>query len=133
MNYDERQKFEHELIDRKLNWMLTSQTILFAALALIFGKDDGTDKPFLTIVVCSLGLATSALTATGVLFAVLGKRRNFRDELKKQKDNRPLEFEQNRVQWGVRTELTRIATLADCAMPVVFFLAWGVILVRQVS
>ena len=36
MNYDERQKFEHELIDRKLNWMLTSQTILFAALALIF-------------------------------------------------------------------------------------------------
>jgi len=72
------------------------------------------------------------LTATGVLFAVLGKRRNFRDELKKQKDNRPLEFEQNRVQWGVRTELTRIATLADCAMPVVFFLAWGVILIRQV-
>jgi hypothetical protein len=135
MNYDERQKFEHELIDRKLRWLLMSQTILFAALALVFsnGKTNDADKPFLTIFLSCLGLVTSALMTIGVLFAVLGKRRNYKDELRKQESNRPLEYKQNPIQWGVRTKLTDVATFSDYAMPIVFFLAWGVILIRQLS
>jgi len=101
MNYDDRQKFEHELIDRKLRWLLTSQTILFAALALVFNKGkpgdmDNDGKTFLTILLCILGLLTSTLTAIGVISAVIGKYRSYGDERKKD----------HRVQWGVRTRLT---------------------------
>jgi hypothetical protein len=30
-DYNHRQEFEHELIDRKTTWLLTTQAILFAA------------------------------------------------------------------------------------------------------
>ena len=38
--YEQRLQFEHELINRRLTWLLTSQRILFAALAFVLGKGD---------------------------------------------------------------------------------------------
>ena len=40
-SYDDRLKFEHDLINRRLTWLLTSQSILFAALAFVLGTRAG--------------------------------------------------------------------------------------------
>lgn len=39
-DYTARQKFEHELINRRVTWLLTSQTILFAAYGLGSNKNN---------------------------------------------------------------------------------------------
>jgi hypothetical protein len=36
--YAERLKFEHELINRRVTWLLTSQSILFAAYGVALEK-----------------------------------------------------------------------------------------------
>ena len=36
---DERLKFEHELINRRLTWLLSSQGIFFAALAIALNRN----------------------------------------------------------------------------------------------
>jgi len=129
MTHDERQKFEHELIDRKLTWLLTSQTILFASLAFVLGNEGSKDdKFFFTLLISCLGIVISLLIFIGVLMGIRAKRKDFENEAETKKINHPQEYERHPVQWGVDTKNTEIAIIPDKFMPVVFAMAWLIIL-----
>ena len=132
MNYDERQVFEHELIDRRLTWLLTSQTILFAALAFTLEKNNcEDDKAFFTIIISCLGIVISLLIFIGVWMGLRAKRQSFKDEKLKQMKKDPLGYETDPVQWGVRTKITKIAVIPDKSLPIVFAITWLIILLWE--
>lgn len=146
-NYHNKLKFEHELINRRLTWLLTSQSILFAALAFVLGKDmvydpqtGGLDKSdFFEILAC-LGLNISLLTWIGVVMGIVAKCTGWYDERMSQLGwplKRPwiLSFllknawlnrnrKNDELPLGVRTYITLIALLPDFFMPLAFAWAW---------
>ena len=80
--YDQGLQFEHELINRRLTWLLTSQTILFAALAFAQGKDipEDAQASLFFDVVTRLGFWISILILIGVVMGVIAKCMVWRDE-----------------------------------------------------
>ncbi|MGD6978881.1 hypothetical protein [Citricoccus sp. CH26A] len=135
--YNGRQKFEHELIDRKISWFLTTQGILFAAYGITL--DDsvnfGHARDFRTVV-ASIGLALSVATVVGVAAVINSKRRSFlayRDFCKKQRIV-PLEAHGgSEAQWGVSTPNTWVTLIPDVATPVLFIVGWLVVLLINLN
>jgi hypothetical protein len=128
--YLERLAFEHNLINRRLTWLLTSQTIFFAAAALALAKEvlKGYKCIFLTTV-SGLGFSISIFILIGVSMGIRAKYlvfKHFKEkhEEKKQKKDKKLE---KGIQWGVDTTVTAIALIPDVLMPLFFALAWGYI------
>ncbi|MDX2135763.1 MAG: hypothetical protein SFV52_13320 [Saprospiraceae bacterium] len=145
-NYHNKLKFEHALINRRLTWLLTSQSILFAALAFVLGKDmvydpttSGLDKSdFFEILAC-LGLSISLLIWIGVVMGIVAKCTVWYDERMKPlkvdakrpwmlplllKDAWSQNRKKDELPLGVRTYITLIALLPDFFMPLAFAWAW---------
>lgn len=121
--YENRLKFEHELINRRLTWLLTSQTILFAALALLLTTDVSPDAEKLSVylkslknIISFLGKAISISILFGVLMGFMAKIMLWCDYNKEHPINeRPL---------GVRTTISFLAFIPDVLIPLAFIIAW---------
>ncbi|HYF32582.1 MAG TPA: hypothetical protein VD993_15765 [Chitinophagaceae bacterium] len=126
MNYDERQTMEHELINRKLTWLLTSQSILFAAVAFAMEKIAHADTRIIFVLVVSyLGVSISTLIFIGVLMCICAKYLSYRDERRKWKQTKNNDTS---VRWGVRTPITVVGLIPDIFMPVAFMMAWTLLI-----
>jgi hypothetical protein len=109
-------KFEHEQINRRLTWLLTSETILFAAYGLVIEKAADQILP----VIAGAGIWIAAFILLGVCAAATAKHcalRDFRTASGKSDE-----------QLGTRTWITYIGFIADFALPVVFIVAWACLL-----
>ncbi len=114
-NYQKRLFFEHDLINRRLTWLLTSQTILFAALAFVLGKEElSVQQSFFSEIISILGMGISIAILIGVLMGILAKVMTWRDAKAIDKNQ----------QFGVRTWITMIAFIPDVFMPIAFAIAW---------
>jgi hypothetical protein len=104
--YRDRLGFEHELINRRLTWLLTSQTILFAAAGLALGEKSDKLKvePFIKVVAIS-GAVIASLILVGIVAAILAK-------IPVWNDYRSQEGRKNEP-FGARTEITFVAFLPD--------------------
>jgi len=115
--YSARMGFEHELIDRRLGWLLTSETILLAAYGLAF------DQNILFLKLVALGgLGISGAVLLGILAAHEAKYCIWEDFLKSGESDKDEQF------W-VRTAITRKAFFTERAFPVVFALIWLALLI----
>lgn len=130
--YLDRQKFEHELIDRRVTWLLTSQTILFAAYGLGVSKDSDIPQLFLNAVAVS-GLLSSLFLFIGIVAGVRAKWQSWQDYLKLQNQcnevdgsaaSVPENLDDFRKEWGVRTRITKLAIVPDLFLPLIFLGAW---------
>ena len=110
--YSERLKFEHELINRRVTWLLTSQTILFAAYGVALANPG--HGLFLTTVALTGGLI-AILVLFGVVAAFAAKYCTWTDF--KNSGNAAEQF------W-VRTWITYIGFIPEFALPLVFAVAW---------
>ena len=120
-DYWERLAFEHELINRRLTWLLTSQTILFAAYAFSLDTQLLPAAASFRGVTAMSGLVIAALILVGVLCAIVAKRAVWKD----------YESSHKGEQFGVRTRVTYVALVPDTVLPVVFIAAWAAILVAR--
>src|SRR4051794_6879571 len=75
---ESRQRFQHELIDRKTTWWLTSQTILFAAYGVTLRSDTGPEDQKFRQVVAVAGLASAIVTLIGVSALIRSKLLSWR-------------------------------------------------------
>ena len=110
--YSHRMQFEHELINRRITWLLTSETILFAAYSFAL---ENKESPFLEIV-ASVGLWISLSVFLGVIAAILAKLTLWR-YFRRVPGNEKEPF------W-VHTGITFIGFVPDLVLPIVFALAW---------
>jgi hypothetical protein len=113
--YAERLKFEHELINRRVTWLLTAQTILFAAYGVALGKTAGW---FLKTVAVT-GAAIAILVFIGILAAFAAKYCTWQDF-----KNTPINTSE---QFWVRTWITYIGFIPEFTLPWVFTIAWWVL------
>ena len=127
-DYNARQEFEHELINRKTTWGLTTQAILFAAYGVTLDSriwDEGIS--FREIVAWS-GLAVAIAMFFGVIFVVRSKRLSWKEYANfyyAAKDHFPPQPLRKRpLQWGVDTGNTWLSLLPDILLPVIFATAW---------
>ncbi|MFZ6012905.1 MAG: hypothetical protein ACOYXT_21345 [Bacteroidota bacterium] len=114
--FEKRQAFEHDLINRRLTWLFSSQTILFAALALVLNDKVENNKypePYFNAI-SYLGIFISLFIFIATLMGVRAKYKSYRDEKKKDA----------KTKWGVRTPITIIALIPDLLLPIGFFVAW---------
>jgi hypothetical protein len=134
-DHQRRQEFEHQLIDRKTVWLLTSQSLLFAAYGLTFrdGSDADAADQFRRIVQ-ALGITLSAISWIGVLAVINSKRLSWKDYQRHFQAVRPAfvpasawveRSPDGGLPWGVRTPNTRVALAPDTLLPLVFIAAWA--------
>jgi len=114
---------EDELIDKRVNWLLTSQSILFAAVGL---SGAGITKLFLPAV-SLVGL----FTALTIGVSVWAASRTLLWYQKKLIQICPPENDQNNIFPHLHREDKdlKIGLLPAKVVPFIFFFAWGVILV----
>jgi len=127
-DYNVRQEFEHELLDRKTQWMLTTEGILFAAYGL--GRGAGT----LPEVVAAAGLSIAAITFIGVLALINSKRRSWKQYetfyAKPEGTKPPRPLDDLPLQWGVMTWNTWLTLIPDMLFPIVFVIGWSFLLLE---
>ena len=119
----ERQKFEHELINRRLTWLLSSQTILFAAYGVAIGLRPTATEPVAESDVVDFFLNVTAITGAFIACLILiGVIAGIRAKYWVWKDS-------GENEWGVRTQVTVLAQVPDTLLPVVFAVAWILLLI----
>lgn len=109
-DYFERLKFEHELLNRRVTWLLASQTILFAAYGLT-DKHIENDKIIVEIIPC-IGLLLSISIFIGIIASIFAKTLTWLD-------NRT-----EHPQFGVRTWITILGFTPDLLLPILFSFGW---------
>jgi hypothetical protein len=128
---DYRNRFdnEHNLIDRKITWLLTSQALLFAALGFSLRG------PSLALVriMAGVGLAICLGISVGLIGNIGAKWCVFSD-YRQFVEGRPdckwgVRPGTNTVEFGVRTLTTWLGIIADIVVPLTFALAWLLVLV----
>ena len=110
--HEKRMHFEHDLINRRLSWLLTSQSILFAAMALAFSDKEPTaqGEAFVKFIPI-MGAVISMSIFSGVLAGATAKYKIWKKS--------------ESEQWGVRTSITVWALLGtDLLLPIIFTIAW---------
>ncbi len=113
--YLRRLGFEHELIGRRIGWLLTSQTILLAAYGLTLDKGkEGRATETYRFWIPRIGLLVALVVLFGVVAAALAKYGTWRDFKK----------EHHCAEWGVRTYSTLIGLVPDFGLPIIFAFAW---------
>lgn len=130
-DYNARQEFEHLLIDRKTTWLMTSQSILFVAYGLTVAEKSDAPAGF-RLIIAGAGLAVAALAAVGVHALIRSKELSWcqYERFYKRKENRlPGPLADDDLQWGVKTDNTRITLLPDRLLPYVFGIAWTALLI----
>ena len=126
-DYNDRQAFEHELIDRKTRWLLGTQAILFAAYGVTFQSESAGDvlREFRDIVAWS-GIAIAITVFIGVCAHIIAKRLSWK-EYKKFFDKETVDFfplNRRELRWGVKTRLTPWGLAPDMLLPLIFIGAW---------
>ena len=117
-DYSARLRFEHELISRRVGWLLTSQGLLFAAYGVTLGKQEPAALQFrMTLPVLGTALALAVLC--GVLASFFAKLRTWQDFRRSGHPNEPF--------W-VRTWITYLGFVPDFVLPLAFAAAWLVVL-----
>jgi hypothetical protein len=126
----ERQEFEHQVIDRKTTWLLSTQAILFAAYGVTFSKGvSGETVDEFRRVVAWTGIALSVFTLAGVLALVTSKRLYLAKYRKYFARNAPPGPDLgDPIAWGAKTWVTVLSLAPDIAFPVVVTLAWSALL-----
>jgi hypothetical protein len=132
-DYNHKQEFEHELINRKTTWSLTTQGILFAAYGLTFSAKASQGLSHFRSAVAVAGLVVAILTFIGVAFLILSKLisyiryRQYYEEhpncLPEPKGKR------KHLEWGSAGAWVTTITLApDLGIPVLLIVAWSMLL-----
>lgn len=116
-DYLRRLGFEHELINRRIGWLLTSQSILLVAYGLTLGQKVPQAADQFQRSVPIVGLLVSYAVLCGVVAAVLAKRHIF---LEYRKGNPS-------AKWGAETYVTWIGLIPDFALPMIFAWVWLVL------
>jgi hypothetical protein len=133
-DYNERQRFEHELIDRKTTWMLVAQGLFFAAYGATFGK---TDVEMFRLVVAGSGFSTAWFVFAGVLALIRSKSLSWQDYRRyfgegRRQEKLPGPIARRPLQWGVDDQNTKFALSPDVLLPLVFVVAWGFLLASPI-
>lgn len=132
-DHNAAQRFEHDLINRKTTWLLTTQTILFASYGVTFRAPDGDGMlEVFRVVVSVSGLLIALTMSYGVEKLIESKEKSwqqYRDRFTAEALVDPLGNPE--LRWGVDTEHTRKTLLPDRLLPCVFIAAWCVLLVAQ--
>jgi hypothetical protein len=115
--YTRRMQFEHELVDRRLTWLLQSETILFAAYGIALEK-----TPWFLKTVSIVGLTVSTAVFIGIVASLSAKYYTWQD-FKKASEN-------EKEQFWVRTGITCAGFVPDLALPLVFTGAWIYIIIQ---
>jgi hypothetical protein len=126
-DYVEGLEFEHELINRKITWLLTSQTILFAALGLTLRTPTLTFVQVIAVVGLVIGIIVGAGLAGNfrAKWLVYSDFKAFNEELPGEPQPRwGVRRGTNRVEWGVRTPVTVWGMIVDLLIPIMFVAAW---------
>jgi hypothetical protein len=119
-DYNERQSYKHDLMNRKTTWMLTTEGLLFAAVGI-----DGVDAPLdeFEQVVAWSGLSVALAVLIGVVFLIGSKwtsHKQYRDIFSQGVLHGPP------FRWGgVRTGFTLLTLTPDVVQPIVFIVAWA--------
>lgn len=117
--YVNQLKFEHELINRRVTWLLTSQSIFFATYGFVYEK-----TPTATATVTASFLKTlSVIGATTSMLCLVGILASFAAKFctwKKLQKNPKYEYEP----FGVNTPITFIGFIPDFTLPIVFIIGW---------
>jgi hypothetical protein len=112
--FHERERFEHELINRRLTWLFTSQTVLFAAYGIASRSNDPHFNHAFLRVTAIIGALIAGLILLGIVAAILAKRTAWKD----------YQTIEPNAQFGVRTWITYMAFAPDLLLPVIFGLGW---------
>ena len=132
-DYNDRQKFEHDLINRKTTWLLTTQTIIFAAYGITFQSKSAPEGPdqFRDVIAWS-GLAIAVIVLFGVLFLIRSKARSWEQYAtffdRSDAPSLPRPLHDQRLEWGVSTRNTTLTLLPDVFLPIVFIVGWLVLI-----
>lgn len=111
----ERKHYEHELINRRLTWLLTSQSLLFAAYGLVYASNKLQDQVSkITHGIALVGMVIAGIIWVGIVAAIIASLYLWIDV--KQKDPA--------VPLGVRTGTTLLGWIPDVFLPLVFIFAW---------
>jgi hypothetical protein len=111
--YLRRLGFEHELIERRIGWLLASQSLLLTGYALALGKSDDAAQSYRHWV-SFIGPLLAIAVWCGVLAAILAKYRTWRDYQKGDPT----------ATWGVRTSITLLGLVPDFFLPLIFTFVW---------
>jgi len=139
-DWNHRQEFEHDLINRKTSWLLTGQTILFAAYGVTLSsnvadksvaKNNSVAENIYEFrrAVAYAGLLVAAATLIGIVGLIISKvisfleyRRFYNPKCPKLLLPGPLVGK--KLQWGVNTFNTCLTLVPDVLLPIIFALAW---------
>jgi len=108
--YFEKQKFEHELLNRRVTWLLTSQSILFVAYGLA-DKNIVNYKKFAEIIPC-IGLLLSIAIFIGIVAAIFAKTKIW------------LDYKEEHPEFGEKTWITIMGFIPDLFLPIMFSYGW---------
>jgi len=130
-DFNHRQEFEHDLINRKTSWWLTSQTILFAAYGVTLRSsvvDRNMGSEFRKVVAWS-GLTVAIVTFVGILALIISKYLHFRRYHKFYSPSSPKlplpgPLEGEKLPWGVNTPTNLFTLVPDFFLPLIFTIAW---------
>lgn len=135
-DYNARQEFEHDLINRKTTWWMTAQTILFAAYGVTLRGDLTnsllTDADTFRNAITIVGLAAASVTFIGVAAVVVSKVLSWRVYAKSyqlREYRLPGPLNKKRLAWGVNTVNTWFTLTPDLLLPVIFAVAWLYLLI----
>jgi hypothetical protein len=113
--YTSRMRFEHDLINNRITWLLVSQGLLFSAYSSSF--ESLKENTGLRSILPVLGILLSMLAAVGIVASMAAKFCTWQD-LKHCKRYAGEPF------W-VRTWITWLAATAELLIPVAFAFAWN--------
>jgi hypothetical protein len=128
-DYRKGQEFEHELINRKATWLLTTQGLLFAAYGVTF-KEASADAALLGFrqVVIGTGVAIALIDLVGVGTLIAAKFLHWRKYralfITSEKLTLPEPLNERPLQWGMQSVLTAISLVPDVLFPMAFAIAW---------
>jgi hypothetical protein len=128
-DYNARQEFEHDLINRKSTWGLTTQAILFAAYGVALDSRIADEGIGFRNIIAGSGLAVAAVTFLGVIFVVRSKRLSWKEYANfyyaaRERYLPPQPLNNRPLQWGVETGNTWLTLLPDILLPLIFAVAW---------
>jgi hypothetical protein len=128
-DFNHRQAFEHDLINRKTTWLLTTEGLLFTAYGLSSRGFESALRFHNAVAWAGLLIATITLIAVASL--INSKRlswREYRDYYERKESPKPPRPFGPTLAWGVNTWNTRLTLAPDVAIPMVFIGVWWYLL-----
>ena len=114
-DYHQWMQFEHELINNRITWLLTSQSLLFTAFALATAKGIK-EMHFLLKTMSTVGILLSIVILVGICGSYIAKftlRKKYGTEI-----NNP------KIPVGVSTPATMVTMITELLLPLLFATAW---------